>query len=203
MTSLAPASPKRRASSRPSPRDPPVMTTTLPRKFIARVAHEARRSAAYAPAATAAHFSIVFMIASCVSVRRRRRGASAAAERETEDRVRLLAQVLAVVELLLAIELVGGEVEEPVAAGRRERVRPDHPRVGDEHAIILAAGVADVNGVVLVIGQVDRAIRAGLEAVGRVATVAQIFDGAGDVLIALVAVGERVNADAVQVPPGK
>src|SRR5690349_5770714 len=53
----------------------------------------------------------------------------------TEQRVRLLALVLAVVELRLAIELVGGDVEILVGSDRHA-VRPDQARVLRQNLII-------------------------------------------------------------------
>src|SRR4051794_25586297 len=50
---------------------------------------------------------------------------------DPEEDIRLLTQVLALVIARLAVELVGGEVEVPVA-GHRQRVRPEHARVVDQ-----------------------------------------------------------------------
>src|SRR4051812_48970940 len=133
MTSLAPSAASWRASTSPSPREPPVMTTILLLKLMRRAPRVAMRAATYPPTAIAARFRS-FIPASLLITRRLRAAAFRLIHREAEQRVRLHAQVPAVVITLLPIELIRGEVNESVVAGRAERVRPDHARVGDEHA---------------------------------------------------------------------
>ena len=83
---------------------------------------------------------------------------------DAEEHVRLLPQVLALVVPRLAVELIGGEVEVPVA-GHRQRVRPEHARVVDQR-LVPAVGPAAEDGVVLVVRRVDPPPVVRLQAVG-------------------------------------
>src|SRR5271170_6956260 len=72
---------------------------------------------------------------------------------EAEQGVGFHAQVLAVVELHLAVDLVGGEIEIAVRP-HRHRVRPKNPRiVGDGPPLTVRLPLADA--VVLVVAGVD------------------------------------------------
>src|SRR5687768_9677154 len=107
MTSFAPSAASWRAITRPSPRVPPVMTTIFSEKLIRRAFRAAIRAAAYPPSTTAASL-IAFMSASLPHVRCLR--LRVAFQREAEKRIRLHAQVLAVVEPFLPVELIRDEV---------------------------------------------------------------------------------------------
>jgi hypothetical protein len=77
------------------------------------------------------------------------------------------------VELLLAVQLVGGKVQVPVGR-QRQRVGPQHPRVVDQR-LVLPVCAAPQDGVVLVIGQVDTALVVRLQPVRREPAVPEVL----------------------------
>ncbi len=119
---------------------------------------------------------------------------------DAEQQVGLLAEVAAIVEDSLALELVRGDVEVAVV-GEAEGVGPEQGGVVGQQ-LEAAVGGDDVDGVALVVAGVDVAGGVGLEAVGGALAGDQV-DGGGDLRGGQVLVAQGGGADAVELAAGE